>query len=367
MRHWPALDGLRGVAIVLVMGNHFGVAGFTNAGQVGVTLFFVLSGYLITGLLLADQFRVGRIRFVRFYIRRALRLLPALFVMLAVVVPLMAIIGANAIRAAVPAVFYYANWAQVTSGEIPVLGHLWTLSIEEQFYIVWPALLLALLTISPGTKWTIGFLSCGAGLAMVARIILWEPTAAGYYRVFYGTDTRADGLLLGCALAFLFSRATINPPRWLVGTSVAAVVAFTVTPGLGFLAVVGLGAVALASAVLVAAAATQAGGLLDWKPLVWTGTASYSLYLWHAPILSLVRQSPLGHSAPGLVVALILSLTAAILSRRLVEIPALRLRTRAVDSPSPAQSPGNPAAGSHRGSPGSAARRRFRRPPDPGL
>jgi peptidoglycan/LPS O-acetylase OafA/YrhL len=341
MRHWPALDGLRGIAIVMVMGNHFGVPGFTNAGQVGVTLFFVLSGYLITTLLLVDQLRVGRIRFVRFYARRALRLLPALFVMLAVVVPLMAMSGANAIRAAMPAVFYYANWAQVTSGEIPVIGHLWTLSIEEQFYIVWPAILLVLLTISPGTKWTIAFLSCAAALSMVARIILWAPTVDGYYRVFYGTDTRADGLLLGCALAFLFSQATINPPRWLVATSVAAVVVFTVTPGLGFLAVVGLGAVAIASAVLVAAAATQAGGLLAWRPLVWTGTASYSLYLWHAPILSMVRQSPLGHSASGLIVALILSLAAAFLSRRLVEIPALRLRTRTIDVPGGAQPPRN--------------------------
>jgi peptidoglycan/LPS O-acetylase OafA/YrhL len=329
LRHWRALDGLRGIAILLVMGNHFEVPGFTHAGQVGVTLFFVLSGFLITALLLGDWREHAQIGFAGFYMRRGLRLLPALVAMLAVVTPLMALTGHDWVQATLPALLYYANWAQVVAGQIPVLGHTWTLSIEEQFYIVWPALLLALLVTFRGIKWPIVILCGGAVIAIVARILLWEPTVEGFFRVFYGSDTRADALLLGCALGFIFSRRPVKPPKWVVGAAVATGVLCIVTPSLGFLAVVGLTAVAIASLVLVALAATTVGGMLDWAPLVWFGTASYSLYLWHVPILSLIRESSLGHSLLGTAAAAVLTLAAAAISRKFVELPALRLRPRA--------------------------------------
>ena len=328
MRHWRALDGLRGVAILLVMGQHFELPGFTHAGQVGVTLFFVLSGFLITSLLLTDWTEHGKIRFGDFYWRRALRLLPALLVMLAIVAPLMAMAGYDVARNTVPALLYYANWAQVVGPQIPVVGHTWTLSIEEQFYIVWPAILLVLLVRFRGIRWPIAILVAGAGLAIVARAVIWQPTVDGYFRVFYGADTRADALLLGCALAFRLRQVTWRPPRWLIGSAVGALVLSTVTLSLGFLAVVGLTAAALASVVLVALATSQVGGILDWNPLVLAGKASYSLYLWHVPILSLIGTSALGHSALGSILGLILSVAAAFLSRQLVEVPTLRWRTR---------------------------------------
>lgn len=328
MQHWRALDGLRGVAILLVMGQHLALPGFTHAGQVGVTLFFVLSGFLITALLLNDWAETRTIRFGAFYWRRAVRLLPALLVMLVVVVPLMAMAGYDVARDTVPALLYYANWAQVVGPQVPVVGHTWTLSIEEQFYIVWPAILLVLLVNFRGIRWPIVILFAGALAAMVARILLWQPTVDGYFRVFYGSDTRADALLLGCALAFLFSRVTWRPSRWLIGSAVAGLVLSTVTLSLGFLAMVGLTAATLASVVLVALATSQVGGVLDWDPLVRTGRASYSLYLWHVPILSLIGTSAIGHSLLGAFLGLILSVAAAFLSRRLVEVPALRWRSR---------------------------------------
>jgi peptidoglycan/LPS O-acetylase OafA/YrhL len=328
MRHWRALDGLRGVAIVLVMGQHFELPGFTHAGEVGVTLFFVLSGFLITSLLLTEWADHGRIRFGDFYRRRAVRLLPALFVMLAVVAPLMVLAGYGLAQDVVPAVLYYANWAQVVGPQIPVVGHTWSLSIEEQFYIVWPAVVLVLVVSFRGIRWPVAILCAGAVLAMAARVVFWHPTESTFFRIFYGSDTRADALLLGCALAFVFSRVVWRPPKWLTAVAVAGGVLSMVTVSVSFLAVVGLSAAALASVVLVAAARTQVGGLLEWKPLVWTGTVSYSLYLWHVPILSLIGATALGHTALGSALALGLSVIAAVLSRRFVELPALRWRSR---------------------------------------
>jgi peptidoglycan/LPS O-acetylase OafA/YrhL len=336
MRHWRALDGLRGIAILLVMGEHFRLPGFEQSGQVGVTLFFSLSGFLITSLLLADWAQAGRISFGTFYLRRAMRLLPALLLMLAIIGPLMAATGHDWLQATLSALLYYANWAQVISGQLPVIGHTWTLSIEEQFYIVWPALLLLMLVTLKGSRWPIVVL-CGAALLVMAwRAVLWQPTGDGYFRVFYGSDTRADALLLGCALAFAFSRGVVPPPKWLVGAAVASGVLFVTTTSFGFMAVIGLGVVAVASTVLVAASAGRVGGLLEWAPLVWTGTNSYSLYLWHVPILSLLRDGPLGDSVPTTMIALLLSVAAAAASRYLVELPILRLRPRATPVVQPA-------------------------------
>jgi peptidoglycan/LPS O-acetylase OafA/YrhL len=325
-RHWRALDGLRGVAILLVMGEHFQLPGFTNGGQVGVTLFFVLSGFLITSLLLRDRRDYGGIRFGHFYRRRALRLLPALLAMLAVIVPLMAVTGHDWVAATLPALLYYSNWAQAASGQIPVIGHTWTLSIEEQFYIVWPVVLMLVPTRLRGITWPVLILASGAVASVVVRALLWHPDAAGYFRTIYGSDTRADALLLGCALAFLTTRSTVMPPRWLIYAAIAIGVTTIVTPSLGFLAVVGLAAAALAAVVLVAAATTDMRSLLNVEPLVWVGTASYSLYLWHVPILSLIRESFLGYSSVGWILALALTLIAAGLSRRYVELPFLRWR-----------------------------------------
>jgi peptidoglycan/LPS O-acetylase OafA/YrhL len=177
-----------------------------------------------------------------------------------------------------------------------------------------------------GITWPVLILASGAVASVVVRALLWHPDAAGYFRTIYGSDTRADALLLGCALAFLTTRSTVMPPRWLIYAAIAIGVTTIVTPSLGFLAVVGLAAAALAAVVLVAAATTDMRSLLNVEPLVWVGTASYSLYLWHVPILSLIRESFLGYSSVGWILALALTLIAAGLSRRYVELPFLRWR-----------------------------------------
>src|SRR5271157_2250169 len=152
MKHRPELDGLRGIAILAVLGAHTGVPGFADGGGgAGVTLFFVLSGYLITSLLLAERGRTGRVDLRAFYVRRALRLFPALAAVLLVVAGLLAIGAMPATATAntdyrivfAGVVAYVANWVAVAGQSIGMLGHCWSLAVEEQFYILWPTLLLA--------------------------------------------------------------------------------------------------------------------------------------------------------------------------------------------------------------------------------
>ena len=152
MKHRPELDGLRGIAILAVLAAHTGVPGFADGGGgAGVTLFFVLSGYLITSLLLAERDKNGRVDLRAFYVRRALRLLPALAAVLVVVVvlllaglaPAAAVADTNYAIVIAGVVAYVANWVAVAGQSIGMLGHTWSLAVEEQFYIVWPAMLLA--------------------------------------------------------------------------------------------------------------------------------------------------------------------------------------------------------------------------------
>jgi len=285
MKHRPELDGLRGIAILVVLAAHTGVPGFSDGGGgAGVTLFFVLSGYLITSLLLAEKAKYGRVDFKAFDVRRALRLFPALAAVL-VVVALLAITGLMPEEARngvdyrivlAGVVAYVANWVAVAGQPIGMLGHTWSLAVEEQFYILWPALLL--LGLRLGRQWV--------ALIVIALIFAdtpyryWLDLNGGFMHVFVGTDTRGDALLLGCVLALLDAHwhAVIG---WL---GLAGVLALALTwngdPGLGVQILY-----IPAAAVVGTLAVSGCPSILAWQPLAFMGRISYGLYLWHGLVI----------------------------------------------------------------------------------
>lgn len=309
----PALDGLRGVAILAVLAWHVGIPGQEGAGQAGVTLFFVLSGFLITSILVEEHARSGRIDLGRFYRRRAARLLPALLVLLAAASVLVLIErpagGAVVILAPL---FYVANWAQASHIDLFPVQHTWTLSIEEQFYLAWPLLLAPLLLMR--RRWALYVVIAGF-VASTALRYFFAPWAES--RALWGTDVRADALLIGCGLALVLTRRSIRLPS-------AALVAGGV--GFGSIAIIGtppvllaggLTIVALSSAVLVLDVATTTRRFLAWAPLRWVGSISYGLYLWHPFLFNAFPDLP--HVAlvgPAVLIA--------VASSRWIEQPIIR-------------------------------------------
>lgn len=318
---------MRGLAILLVVANHAELPGFARSASVGVTLFFVLSGFLITTLLLDERNKAGGLNLAAFYRRRALRLLPALFVLLAVFAGVMIAIGrwSYVLPDAIPAAFYYANWIHASGEELGPMTHTWSLSIEEQFYLAWPVLMV----IVPRVRWLGVIAIVGAVGILGARWVAWTG-GDGYLWSFFATHTRADGLLIGCALAVWFA---IRPPRvgrWAIGAAVAGLTMASFAGNLDF-AVFGLTGAALASAVLVAVAAQRSPSMLRWRPLVYVGTISYGLYLWHAPIFHLGRTFGWTDNVGVVAVMTATAFGLAWLSRRYVELPFLRLRSNRVD------------------------------------
>ena len=210
------LDGLRAVAVALVLGFHFGL-GWLGGGFFGVDVFYVLSGYLSTGLLLAEYERRDRIALVAFWLRRARRLLPALLlVLVAVTVMVRFAEPAGAYPGyrggALSALFYVSNWWQVAasgnyfaaSGAVSPLAHTWSLAVEEQFYLVWPLAALAVLhlagTFTRGVRMLLVVSAVGVAASVVEMALLFHP-GANTTRVYFGTDTHAQSVLVGAALA----------------------------------------------------------------------------------------------------------------------------------------------------------------------
>ncbi len=345
----PALDGVRALAVVAVFAYHANLR-WARAGFLGVDLFFVLSGYLITALVLAERRREGRIDLRRFWIGRARRLLPAVLVLLAsvaVAVPILASDQAYRLRAdLLSALGYVSNWRLIfghqsyfhSAGRPPILQHLWSLAVEEQFYLLWPPVLAFALRRRPYRRMVRPLLiAAGASAALMA--LLYQPYSDPS-RVYFGTDTRAAALLIGAALAAATTRWQLvegirRSGRLLLealGIVALAALVWAVAnvsefdPALyrgGFLAV------ALSGAALVAAAARPGrpvllGRVLGARPLVWLGQRSYSVYLWFWPVLMLTRPHydvPFtGLPLLGLRVGLTLALACA--SYRFVELPA---------------------------------------------
>ena len=328
------LDGLRGVAILLVIGHHLILDGhrLLAGGFVGVNLFFVISGALITTLLLREHRETGGINLAAFYLRRATRLLPALVVMLAFCVAFTALFWspdhARNLRAdALYALFFLSSWV-TTSRPMWLLSTTWSLSIEEWYYLVWPVTLLALLRARART----GLRPAVLALALVVlacftrRVHLCEVEIASFRRIYFGLDTRADALACGGLVAVA---AEVGWPEsealvtWgaAAGTLFFAAAALFADHETRAFSVFGYSSTAIAAGFIVLHALRRPSRVLCVRPLVATGRISYSLYLWLLPVFTILQRSPTGLRLAGL-------LAVSVASYRWVERPGLRARLR---------------------------------------
>ncbi|HUR02679.1 MAG TPA: acyltransferase family protein, partial [Nonomuraea sp.] len=348
-----ALDGVRALAVTAVLLFHGGVS-WVQGGFLGVDLFFVLSGFLITGLLLSEHYRSGRVSLQAFWARRARRLLPGLLVMVVAVVTTVAYRTADGLSArlrgdALATLGHFANWRLAAQGDDyfalqadpSPLDHTWSLAIEAQFYLVWPLLVIGALALARGRRWLlmgIIVLSTGASVAATALAVHdgTEPTA-----LYYRTDTRAPALLVGALLAVLVAHRPVNarPSRLasaslgllgLLGLAGCLVLWHEASGSSTWLYQGGLVAAALASVALVAAAALDPDGLLGrvlgCPPLRGLGQISYGVYLWHWPVdIALTPERTGLHGTALLAARLILTLQLAGLSWLLIEQPVRRV------------------------------------------
>ena len=354
MGYLPGLDGLRAIAIIGVLLYHAGID-WMPGGFLGVDVFFVISGFLITSLILEEYDRSGRVDFRRFYLGRARRLLPAVLVMLTGVGIAVLLFYQDALSAfrqdALATVFYVNNWWYVlvdqsyfqSMGRPPLLKHLWSLSVEEQFYLIWPA--IALLLVRSGGRplvRRIALVLAAASTVWMAVISIRNgyPVDADPSRAYFGTDSHSMGLLVGAALATVWRPGHLSAqiPRGtrtiVTGTGIVAlavIISFYAfvgefTPWLyrgGFLAL------AFFTTVLIAAVTHPAsflGPALGVGVLRYLGRRSYGIYLWHWPIFMVTRPGiDVEWSEPvAFVIRMGLTLGVAELSYRLVEMPIRR-------------------------------------------
>jgi peptidoglycan/LPS O-acetylase OafA/YrhL len=298
MRYIPALDGLRAVAIVLVLLFHarapFGLGGF-----VGVDVFFVLSGFLITSLLLGEYAARGTVSLRSFYWRRAVRLCPALFALLAVyllVAPIVWPGAANHGLESAVAGLYLSDYAVAFLGIPQFIGHTWSLSVEEHFYLLWPLVLLWACR-----RFTARQLVIGLAVAWVAAT-LWRAACVAdgqsWQLAYYRFDTRLSGLLLGALLAALardpaaLAGVRRYMPRAVLWLPLALLAGYRFRWGAMEVLVWGLPVIELCT-LAVLMEIQRAGGLsrvLAHPSLVWLGKMSYGVYLWHYPIMRVMRD-----------------------------------------------------------------------------
>ena len=381
-RYIPALDGLRTLAVVAVVLYHLNLT-WAQGGLLGVTIFFVLSGYLITRLLLNEIAKTGRIDLKSFWIRRIRRLFPAVVTVVVVTCALCTVFNHVMLTKMrpdiLPSLLFFNNWWQIMQdvsyfnalGDPSPLTHFWSLAIEEQFYLIWPPLLFAMVSMhvsKPNTRRVVLGLAAVSALAMM---VLYNP-ATDPSRVYYGTDTRVFSLLLGAWMAFIPDR-DLAPARLvrhlgldrLAGagkhdksksdtaeaatTKPSELARFWSSPAsidlMGVVGLVGLAAmVALTNGytafqyrggtllcsiltLMVIAACVQPQGMvaraLAAEPLVWIGKRSYSIYLWHYPLLLLMNPVANINDTPWwhYILQVLLVVAVAECSYRFIETP----------------------------------------------
>ncbi len=334
-RYQPSLDGLRAIAIAAVVLYHATDFTFPATGQLGVDLFFVLSGFLITTLLLDEHRRAGAVSLASFYRRRAARLLPAMLVLLGVFSVVTSVVGdaREAVAGVAAGLGYVMNHALAAghAGALPdELEHLWSLSAEEQFYLVWPLLLLGFFR---GRVGLAGW-ACATGIVLVQlRALDLLATGASTQRVEFGVDTRSVSILTGCLLALLLAARSGSVPRIPQRLELVAPVLFVALVVIDWKRSVFAGPLlvaALCSAVLVVQALDRTSPVaraLSLAPMVFLGRISYGLYLWHLPILAAFGVMGAGLT-PVAVPAVALAIAAATASYYLVELPLRRRWSR---------------------------------------
>ncbi|HXY91615.1 MAG TPA: acyltransferase family protein [Acidimicrobiia bacterium] len=332
--YWPALDGWRGLTIWVAISVHAGY--FTAGGVLSLDTFFVLSGFLITGILLREWLRgdergAGRIDLPAFWARRARRLLPGLFVVLAAVLFYAAFLapslGLDRVRGdVISSLFYFANWHFIASGQSyfstftapsPVL-HLWSLAVEEQFYLFWPPIVLGVLWLArrrcsaTTAIVTVGIVAVVGSIASAVLMASLYVPGGDPSRVYYGTDTRAQAMLIGAALAVIVTlHGPLRSRRARTVLAIAAVPCFVVValPWFAndatrvhdvFYGQYGLLVYSVATAAVLWRLAQPAPGLLgrglQLRPFIWIGAISYEMYLWHWPLYLVVTPGRTGLS-----------------------------------------------------------------------
>lgn len=351
-RYMPGLDGLRALCVLAVIAYHLNLE-WAEGGLLGVGIFFVLSGYLITDQIMMEWKKERRLRLLKFWVRRMRRLLPAMVVMLLFAAFCLLFLDPSRLHGftggMVSSLLYVNNWWLIfhqvsyfeSFGPPSPIGHLWSLSIEEQFYLVWPIILAAGLKLAPYRGKLLLWILAGAAASALAMAWMYTP-GTDPSRVYYGTDTRAFSLLVGAALAVVW-------PSWQLSGSVSAKARglLDLTGGLGLLLLLllifltgkfddslyhggflFLSTIAAAVIAVLAHPASRLGKVMGCKPLRWIGVRSYSLYLWHFPVI--ILSSPDGNteevSAMRIALQLAISLILAALSYRYVEEPLRRGR-----------------------------------------
>jgi peptidoglycan/LPS O-acetylase OafA/YrhL len=356
LNHITSLDGLRGVAVILVLTRHFevlapqGLTGITlvdhffRGGYLGVDIFFVLSGFLITSLLLNEHAVHSKIYLLRFYGRRFLRLLPALSLLL-VLYSIVTVLNGQAFSSISSGIwasfFYYLNWQYVFSfpRSYGDLGYLWSLSIEEQFYIVWPATLIILLRITKRAIIHISFMTIFIAFVMWHRHVMWTtPSEIPYkqFTIFIRTDARIDSLLVGCitALIYRYHLITIRLSQMLAMLGVIVLFLYLEfsQPYTGYMFSGGFTVVAVSVGCLILGLTTSTfylTRLLSGRFIVLIGKTSYGIYLWHYPIFAFVnRHMTTVDEIYKVVTALLFTALFTTASWMLIETPALRLKNR---------------------------------------
>lgn len=346
-RYMPGLDGLRALSVIAVIAYHLNWK-WAQGGLLGVGIFFVISGYLITDQIIYEWTTHQRLSLLDFWMRRARRLLPAMISMLLFVALGLFLADSSRLLALkgdfLSSLVYVNNWWLIfhdvsyfeTFGPPSPIGHLWSLSIEEQFYVIWPLVLVIGLKLVPQrSKLTLLILTCAGVSALVMAIIYVPGTDPS--RVYYGTDTRAFALLVGAALAVIWpsqklkdtvSTAARNMLDLVGGIALIVLIMFiwqtneyddSLYPG-GLLLVSFIAAVVIA---VLAHPSSLIGKIMGCKPLRWIGVRSYSLYIWHYPVI--ILTSPDGNVKHAGMAGVILQLTASMilsaLSYKYIEEP----------------------------------------------